>query len=229
MKTKRNILVTGGNRGIGLAIVKGFAKNSEDTILLGCRSLKDGQKEAEAIGKNVIPVEIRLADREELEKDIKAVLQRFGRIDVLVNNAGVLHKGTFSEIPMNELDDSLRVNVLGPYELIRAVTPGMRENHYGRIVNMASGWGSFEDGLTGPFSYSFAKASLNALTLTISRDLPPNIKINSMCPGWVKTRMGGEEAPRSPEEGADTAIWLGNLDQDGPSGGFFRDRERIGW
>ena len=105
----------------------------------------------------------------------------------------------------------------------------MRERGWGRIVNVSSDWGSFHEGLEGPNAYGVAKAALNALTLALSRQLPPEIKINAMCPGWVRTRMTSSAAPLTPEQGADTAIWLATLDDDGPSGGFFRERKKLPW
>jgi len=102
-------------------------------------------------------------------------------------------------------------------------------NGFGRIVNVSSGWGSFAEGLAGPAAYDVAKVALNALTLVLSRELPGTIKINAMCPGWVRTRMGGSATTPSPEEGADTALWLARLPDDGPSGGFFRQRQAIDW
>ena len=126
-------------------------------------------------------------------------------------------------------ETSMAVMVHGPYHLIRALAPNMVERGWGRIVNVSSEWGSFADGLGGPNAYGVAKAALNALTLRLSRELPPSVKINAMCPGWVRTRMGGPGATRSPEEGADTALWLATLPEDGPTGGFFRDRKPIAW
>lgn len=226
---QRTILVTGGNRGIGLAIVKGLAQNSEDTILLGCRNLDEGRKLAADIGSNVVAIALDLSTREKLKECSDKVITDYGKIDVLVNNAGVLNEGSFDSVSLEDLDEAIRVNSIAPYELIRAFMPMMKKNKYGRIVNISSGWGSFDDGLSGPFSYSLSKAGLNALTLSIAKDLPREIKINSMCPGWVRTRMGGMMADRSPEQGAETAIWLANLDATGPSGGFFRDKRLIEW
>lgn len=225
----RTILVTGGNRGIGLETVKGLAKNSDDTILMGSRSVAAGEEESRKIGKNVKPVEVNLSQRETLVRNIASITEQYGRVDVLVNNAAILNRAAFLEISSSELDEAIRVNLMGAFELTQALVPGMIKNGYGRIVNMSSGWGAFDQGLAGPFSYALTKAALNALTKTIANELPPQVKINAICPGWVKTRMGGEGAPRSPAEGADTAIWLANLPDDGPTGGFFKDRHPIGW
>jgi NAD(P)-dependent dehydrogenase (short-subunit alcohol dehydrogenase family) len=145
--------------------------------------------------------------------------------DILVNNAGVLEDGNLLEVSDEKFQFSLRVNFLAPFDLIRLAAPGMIKRRYGRIVNVSSGWGSFAEGLSGPAAYSVSKAALNALTLSLSKNLPHDVKVNSMCPGWVRTRMGGEGASRSPEEGADTAIWLATLPENGPNGGYFRDRK----
>lgn len=226
---KRTILVTGANRGIGLAITEALAGEPNDHILLGCRNVKNGGVLAEKIGNNVTAVAIDLENRAQLATQIKTVLEEHGDINVLINNAGVLCEGTFDEVSESDIDTSLRVNTLGALELIRAVVPGMKKSSYGRIVNVSSGWGSFAEGLRGPFSYSLTKAAINAITFTIWQSLPATIKINSMCPGWVRTRMGGMNAARSPEQGAETAVWLANLGEDGPTGGFFRDKKRINW
>ena len=105
----------------------------------------------------------------------------------------------------------------------------MRKNHYGRIVNISSGWGAFSEGLDGPGSYSVTKAALNALTLSFSHSLPNTIKINSICPGWVRTDMGGANAPLLPEQAAESVAHYATLDADGPSGGFFRGNRKLEW
>ena len=149
-------------------------------------------------------------------------------IDALINNAGVLDEVNILE-DASSFHISIDVMFLRPYELIRNTLPYMRQQGWGRIVNVSSGWGAFSEGLEGPGAYGVAKAGLNALTKALPRDLPPGIKVNAMCPGWVATRMGGPGAPRTPQEGADTAIWLAGLPDDGPTGGFFRDRTPIDW
>lgn len=89
--------------------------------------------------------------------------------------------------------------------------------------------GAHAEGLEGPGAYGIAKAALNALTRALVRDLPPGVKINAACPGWVATRMGGANAPLTPEDGADTPLWLATLPEDGPTGGFYRQRQPIPW
>ncbi len=225
----KTALVTGANRGIGLAISDRLSRLGGIKVLVGSRSAEDGENAVKALGGNTFPVPLDLSKSEDLKRQVGNIVDVHGAIDILVNNAGVLEPGKIFEIESDKLNASLQVNFLAPLELIRGLVPGMNERGYGRIVNVSSGWGSFTEGLSGPAAYSISKAALNALTLSVSKDLPKNVKINSMCPGWVRTRMGGDVAPRTPEDGADTAIWLATLSDDGPSGGFYRDRRLIEW
>jgi NAD(P)-dependent dehydrogenase (short-subunit alcohol dehydrogenase family) len=105
----------------------------------------------------------------------------------------------------------------------------MITRRYGLIVNVSSDWGSFAEGLGGPGLYGVTKAALNALTVRLAKELRSAVKVNAMCPGWVRTRMGGKGATRTPAEAADTAVWLATLPEDGPTGGFFRGRKPIEW
>ena len=223
---KRTALVTGANRGIGHAIAKGLAAQGLN-VLMGCRNVDAVQDDE--VKDNAIPIRLDLSDRETLAKDLDTILSNYPQIDVLVNNAGILEYGSMLEVSMDDFYHSVRVNFEAPYELIYSLVPRMIKRSYGRIVNITSGWGAFSDGLNGPAAYSVSKAALNALTLSTSQALPKNVKINAMCPGWVRTQMGGASATRSPEEGAETAIWLATLDDNGPNGGFFRDKQPIAW
>lgn len=228
---KRTALVTGANRGIGLAVARQLAERG-NSVILGARDRKAGEDAAESLrqrGLDVASVHLDLSVPATIDAAI-ADLTTLGRqIDVLVNNAGV-----FSDKPLLELTDvqiaeSLAVHLTGPLRLIRALVPGMIARGYGRIVNVSSGWGSFAEGLGGAGAYGVTKAALNALTVRLAKELPSTVKVNVMCPGWVRTRMGGESAPRTPDEGADTAAWLATLPDDAPTGGFFRDRKRVEW
>ena len=220
--TSRTALVTGGNRGIGLAIAEGLTAK-DIRVIIGARDLAAGQEAAEKVGGDAIQLD--MADPASV---FDAVYEAGRNVDIVINNAGVLFDERLIDDPKG-FETSMAVMVHGPYHLIRALAPNMVERGWGRIINVSSEWGSFADGLGGPNAYGVAKAALNALTLRLSRELPPSVKINAMCPGWVRTRMGGPGATRSPEEGADTALWLATLPEDGPTGGFFRDRKPIAW
>lgn len=217
----KRALVTGANRGIGLEIARGLAARGID-VIAGARDTAAAEKAAAEIGAG--PVQLDVSD----SKSIDQAVREAGPFDILVNNAGVLFHEPMIGSP-EHYAESMTVMVDGPYRLIHACAPHMVRSGYGRIVNLSSGWGSFAEGLGGPGAYGVAKAALNALTLALSRELPASVKINAMCPGWVRTRMGGAGATLSPEQGADTAIWLATLPEDGPTGGFFRERRPIAW
>jgi NAD(P)-dependent dehydrogenase (short-subunit alcohol dehydrogenase family) len=228
---KRNALVTGANRGIGLAIARQLAERGH-SVLLGSRDLNAGAETAKSLrshGLDVAPTRLDLAVPATIEALINEIVKAGRQIDILVNNAGVLHEKPLLELTDAQINESLAVHLTGPLRLIRALAPAMAARGYGRIVNLSSGWGSFAEGLGGPGAYGVTKAALNALTVRLAKELPSTVKVNAMCPGWVRTRMGGEGAPRTPDEGADTAVWLATLPDDGPTGGFFRDRRPIEW
>ncbi|MEM9551199.1 MAG: SDR family NAD(P)-dependent oxidoreductase [Pseudomonadota bacterium] len=206
----KTALVTGANRGIGAAIADGLAA-AGFTVHAGVRNPED------YAGRHH-PVAIDLTAPENV------VLT--APYDVLVNNAGVLWDDRLFDDP-SHFETSVDVMLRGPYHLIGQCLSHM-EQHGGRIINISSGWGSFSEGLGGGGAYAIAKAALNALTVIADRDTGPNVCVNTMCPGWVRTRMGGAAATRSVNEGADTALWLATVDPS-PSGKFFRDRQEINW
>lgn len=228
---KKTVLVTGANRGIGLAIARQLADLGH-AVLLGSRELKAGQVAAKSLHRPELDIEavhVDLTNAESIDAALSQIQASSRQIDVLVNNAGILHEKSLLELTDAEISDPIAVHLAGPLRLIRALVPGMIERGYGRLVNISSGWGSFAEGMGGPGLYGITKAALNALTVRFSKELPHSVKVNAMCPGWVRTRMGGESASRSPDEGADTAVWLATLPDNGPTGGFFRDRKLIKW
>jgi NAD(P)-dependent dehydrogenase (short-subunit alcohol dehydrogenase family) len=228
---KRTALVTGANRGIGLAVARELARLGH-VVVLGSRDPRAGQAAADSLrgaGLEIIPVELDLQRPETVDAAVGEITRVAGPLDVLINNAGVLHEAPLLELTDAAIAESIAVHLTGPLRLIQRVAPGMVERGYGRIVNVSSEWGSFAEGLGGPGAYGITKAALNALTVRLAKELPATIKVNAMCPGWVRTRMGGRSATRSPSEGADTAVWLATLPDDGPTGGFFRDRRPIDW
>ncbi len=238
MAVTRTALVSGANRGIGFEVVRQLARLGILAVI-GARDTKDGLAAAEKLKPEGldIPVVALDVDREDSAPEAVAEVKRlYGRLDILVNNAAILidapggFKASLFELTPDTVRRTMETNLLGPIRLIQAAAPLMREQEYGRIVNISSGAGQLSDMGSGYPAYRMSKAALNALTRIAAAELGGgNIKVNSMCPGWVRTDMGGPTADRSPEEGADTAVWLATLSDNGPTGGFFRDRKPIAW
>lgn len=231
----RVAVVTGANRGIGLEIARQLARRGLKVVLTS-RSAAKGRAAIKALGEAGTQVHYHLLDVTS-PVSIKAlaahVAERHGRIDVLVNNAGVMLDPSGSRVldaRPKTFRDTLETNLLGPLQLVQALVPMMKKQGYGRIVNLSSGQGQLSDMGVGTPAYRVSKAALNALTRTLAVELKgTGVLVNAMCPGWVKTDMGGPSAPRTVEQGADTAVWLATLPDDGPTGGFFRDRRPIPW
>ncbi|MCB1477764.1 MAG: SDR family NAD(P)-dependent oxidoreductase [Tepidamorphaceae bacterium] len=225
----RTALVTGANRGIGASIAKGLATQGL-RVIAAVRDLASAEKTLNGIrkvGGEALAVEFDAGEPGSIRACVAALERDGEQVDVLVNNAGILEGERLLDMDEAGVLRSVQINALGPLLLIRLLAPGMVKRGYGRIVNMSSGWGSLED--LGPGAYGVSKALLNAITVKTAEELPACVKVNAMCPGWVNTQMGGTSAPRTPQQGADTAIWLAMLADDAPSGAFFRDRKKIGW
>jgi len=238
MLERRVALVSGGNRGIGLEVVRQLGKLGMIAVL-GSRDPDKGATAAgrlASVGVEAPVVALDVTDAGSIASAVADVVERFGRIDVLVNNAGIALDGSRSpvssvlEVSPEVVARTLDANTLGPLRLIQAVVPAMQARGYGRIVNVSSGLGQISAmGGSWP-GYRMSKAALNALTRIVAAEVDSaNIKVNAVSPGWVRTDMGGQEAPRSVAQGADTIVWLATLPDDGPSGLFFEDRKPIAW
>ncbi len=214
-------LVTGGNRGIGYAIAKALIAKGV-IVTLTARTETDARTAADSLSCRHTKIDLQDPD------SYFDACARSSGWDILINNAGVLKDVSLLE-KGSDFDEAMEVMVAAPLDLIRLNTAHWRKTGWGRIVNMSSGLGSHARGLNGPGAYSVAKASLNALTRALVRDLPNGVKINACDPGWVATRMGGATAPLTVEEGADTPVWLALLPEDGPTGGFFHKRQPAEW
>ena len=232
---ERIAVVTGANRGIGFEISRQLAKRGL-RVVLASRDPAKGRAAARALRGQGLEVESRTLDVTSARSigALAAFLEkRHGRLDVLVNNAGILidpHGSRFLGSRVKTYRDTLETNLFGPLMLCQALAPLMRKNGYGRIVNVSSGLGQLSAMGTGTPAYRISKTALNALTRIVAAELKDaNVLVNSMCPGWVKTSIGGPQAPRTPQQAADTAVWLALLPDGGPSGGFFRDRRPIPW
>lgn len=232
---ERIAVVTGANRGIGFEIGRQLATRGL-RVVLASRDPAKGRAAARALRGQGLEVESRTLDVTSARSigALAAFLEkRHGRLDVLVNNAGILidpHGSRFLGSRVKTYRDTLETNLFGPLMLCQALAPLMRKNGYGRIVNVSSGLGQLSAMGTGTPAYRISKTALNALTRIVAAELKDaNVLVNSMCPGWVKTGIGGPQAPRTPQQAADTAVWLALLPDGGPSGGFFRDRRPIPW
>ncbi|MES2563092.1 MAG: SDR family oxidoreductase [Pseudomonadota bacterium] len=231
----RIALVSGGNRGIGYAICKALAQHGV-SVVLTARDTAQGKravKELQALGLEVEFQRLDVTSCRSIRACVASVAERRSRIDILINNAGVMIDARGSGFLDSKLDtyrDTLEANLFGPLQLAQAVIPLMKAHRYGRIVNLSSGLGQLAEMKAGTPSYRVSKTALNALTRILAAEFKQsNVLVNAMCPGWVKSGMGGQQAPRTPDQGADTAVWLATLADDGPTGGFFRDRKPLAW
>ncbi len=224
----RTVLITGANRGIGFAIARLMLQSGNYRVLVASRQQKDAEEAVAALGGG-IAVRLDLTDPLLLEQKAQHIERLHGPVDVLINNAAILHSTDVQNTNAEHLMLSLSVNTIAPFVLCKVFGQLMKLRGYGRIVNISSGWGSFAEGLEGPACYAISKAALNAVTVSCARDFMPEVKVNAVCPGWVRTRMGGEAADLSPEQGAETPIWLATLGDDSPTGAFFRNKTQIDW
>ena len=241
MHTKPVALITGANRGLGKEIARQLGKQ-DYTVVLGARDKSKGETAAKELRDNGIDahaIKLDVEDTKQIAAAPKWIEEKFGRLDVLVNNAGILADGGTSPEVLDEskLRQTFEANFFGPFNMLKACMRLLKKAPSPRVVNMSSTLGSLS-ALADPNSrfstsapaYQTSKAALNGLTVSFARELRDTpVKVNSCCPGWVRTDMGGKNAAKSVEEGADTPVWLATLPDDGPTGGFFRDRERIEW
>lgn len=234
MSQNKIALVTGSNRGIGLELVKNFCQLGFTTIMTS-RDLDEGKCALESLEQNGFKPILKYLDVTNLDsiKLLRAFIEKdFGRLDILVNNAGIyLDEGkNLTEIDPDIFSMTVQTNLEGPFFLLNQFLPMMKKNNYGRIINISSGYGQLSSMTAQVGSYKISKLALNGLTQIMASELKNyNIKINSVCPGWVHTRMGGENAPRSPDQAAKGMLWLALLADSGPSGKFFRDRDELDW
>ena len=232
-------LVTGGNRGIGHEVCRALAARGHHVVLTS-RDRARAEAAAEDLrrgGALVTAHPLDVTADGSVATLRKAVVERFGGVDVLVNDAGVLphgREGAWERSVLDEdvqaLRDAFEANALGALRMAQAFVPLMVEQRWGRVVNVSSGAGQLDDMQDGAPAYRVSKTALHAITrMLASATAGSGVLVNAACPGWVRTDMGGPQAPRSLGEGADTIVWLATLPDDGPSGQFFRDRQPIPW
>jgi NAD(P)-dependent dehydrogenase (short-subunit alcohol dehydrogenase family) len=230
----RLAIVTGANRGIGFEVTRQLAREGF-TVILGSRDVEKGRAAAEELeraGLKVLPRQLDVTDQESIDRLVAEVEREFKRLDVLVNNAGALYDmwQRPTNADMNTVREAMETNAFGAWRMCQAFIPLMLREGFGRIVNVSSESGSLETMNGETPAYSVSKAAMNAVTRIFAGELKgKGILINSVCPGWVATEMGGPGAPRTVEEGAAGIVWAATLSQDGPTGGFFRDARPLQW
>ncbi len=231
---ERIALVTGSNRGIGREIARQLAQRSFH-VFITSRDKAKGQTAAKSIQQNggkatFLPLDVSSSE------SIRIAVRQFetiaDRLDVLINNAGVYPDAglTVLTIPRDRLAATFQTNTFGPLEVTQAFLPHLRKSHSAQVINVSSGDGQLQELSASEPSYSLSKLALNGLTIMLAGALRGDkIAVNSMCPGWVRTDMGGPNATLSLEEGADTAVWLADEASHELTGKFFRNRREISW
>jgi NAD(P)-dependent dehydrogenase (short-subunit alcohol dehydrogenase family) len=168
--------------------------------------------------------------KKSLKKNFSGIYQIVKKVNPLLEKIGISSQNEGAEnISLADVKKLMETNFYGAWRMIQVFIPLLLKSEEGRIINVSSGMGALNS-LSGVYpGYSLSKTSLNALTIMFSNELKQKgIKVNAMCPGWVKTDMGGPDAPRMVNEGADTAVWLAT-ESNIPTGKFFRDRQIISW
>jgi len=204
-------------------------------VILTSRDPAKGTAAAERLGREgtgVVYHQLDVTNPEGIDRLREFVVAQFGRIDVLVNNAAIYpgEGRSVLDVGLESFRATMETNVYGPLALCQVFVPLMIKRRYGRVVNVSSGSGQLSTMTDDTPAYNMSKAALNALTRMVAdATAGTNVLVNSVCPGWVRTDMGGPGASRSVEEGTATIVWLATLPAGGPSGSFFRERKRIPW
>jgi NAD(P)-dependent dehydrogenase (short-subunit alcohol dehydrogenase family) len=236
-KEQRIALVTGANKGIGFEVVRQLARKGFH-VFLGARNEKAGEAAAEKLRKEgeedygeITVLKIDVSKPDSIRRAAEEFSRKSDRLDALVNNAGILlddDKDVLTATP-EIFETTLRTNTLGALLVSQAFVLFLKKSDTPRIVNVSSGGGQLTDGADGwAPAYCISKTALNGVTVQLAAALP-KFAINSVCPGWVRTDMGGSNATRSVAEGAAGVVWLASEAPQSMTGKFFRDRKVIPW
>jgi NAD(P)-dependent dehydrogenase (short-subunit alcohol dehydrogenase family) len=235
MTSQTITVITGASRGLGRAAASRLAAEGH-LVVATARKVADLEPlrlELERSGHLIECRQLDVTDDDSVTALRRWLGERFGRVDVLINNAGISigpYNMCLLDLPLDSLRTTLETNLYGMLRVTQALLPLMHESRTGRVVNLSSAMGQLSEMAAGAPAYRISKTAVNALTRILAVELAgTRIKVNAVCPGWCRTDMGGPEASRTAEEGIDTVVWLATLPDDGPSGGFFRDRQPIPW
>ena len=235
MTTEKIALVTGANKGIGLEIVQQLAE-AGFRVLLTARDRQRGEEVSRKLQQDGLRVEflqLDVTDETSIDRLAKELVSQIDHLDVLVNNAGILldpPNASVLEVEPTVILQTLQTNTLGPLRLTQKLVPLLVKSDAGKVINVSSGGGQLTDMGDWAPAYSLSKTALNAVTGMMAAALKDkHIAVNSICPGWVRTDMGGSNASRSVQQGADTVTWLATEAPADLTGKFLRDREIIPW
>ena len=229
----KTVLITGANKGIGHEVARQLAAKGFH-VFIGARNQDVGRKAVDKIAKEggkATFLEIDVSDNASVTAAAREFAKAADHLDALVNNAGIIVDGDAAILKISDdlLRKTLETNTLGALRVARAFAPLLRKSKAPRVINVSSGSGQLTGGADGwAPAYSISKTALNGLTVQLAAALP-KFAVNSVCPGWVRTDMGGEDASRSVEEGADTIVWLASEAPQDLTGKFLRDRKEIPW
>jgi NAD(P)-dependent dehydrogenase (short-subunit alcohol dehydrogenase family) len=229
----RTALITGANKGIGYEVARQLAAKRFH-VFVGARNRKAGGKAADEISKHggrASFLEIDIANSDSVTNAAHKFAKAADHLDVLVNNAGIIADGDDGILKISDelFRNTLETNTLGALRVTRAFAPLLAKSKAPRVINVSSGGGQLTDGADGwAPAYCISKTALNGVTSQLAAALP-KFAVNSVCPGWVRTDMGGQSATRSVEEGADTIVWLAAEAPQELTGKFLRDRKEIPW
>jgi NAD(P)-dependent dehydrogenase (short-subunit alcohol dehydrogenase family) len=240
MENKRKVaVVTGANRGMGFEACRQLGELGYRVVLTS-RDEMAGHAAAEQLlnnGLDIVYHKLDVTDAQQISTFVDWLRSEGGMIDVLINNAGIFPEGkdypevtSALEVEMAVVRHTLETNTLGHLALCQEIIPMMKKRGYGRVVFLSSVAGRLSDMGSSMPGLRLSHVANNALARIFAAETEDdNIKVNAICPFWVKTRMGGPSAPRNVEDGVETTIWLATLPDDGPSGGFFRDKQQLEW
>ena len=223
---QKTALVTGANRGIGYAIAQGLLQ-ADVRVIIGSRSLEKGKIAVEKLNSPLVSaIEIDIADDDSINKAFNELNGKIDCLDVLINNAGIYPDNGFNILTIDRelLAKTLNVNTFGAIKTTQIFLPLLEKGDKARIINYSSGYGQLAGLSAGVPSYCLSKLAVNGATIMLADALASkNITVNAVDPGWVSSDMGGQNAPRTVEQGADTAIWLATVDSVKDSGKLWRD------
>lgn len=224
-------IVTGANRGIGFGVAQALAAQGYKVFMFG-RNQEQITKATSQV-PNAEGLVLDISDTQQVRTIAAQLIQKLTHVDVLINNAGVIIESANAHLANTDPEivlETININTLGALRMTQAFMPLLDQATAPRIVNISSGMGGLSEMGGGFPAYRLSKAALNALTTFIAADAHnPKLKVNSVCPGWVRTDMGGSQADRSVEEAIPGILWAAQLPDNGPTGGFFRDGKRLEW